>query len=74
MSEKQTVDLTRVDRANDGRLLSSNANAAMCEQCPNVHINLMDDEGNVFATLLMPPEEIVELGEAVRKALRERNN
>jgi hypothetical protein len=65
--EPRSVNLSKVEKTSDGRLLSSNANAYMCENCPNVHLNLMDDEGTVFATLLMPPEEIIELGEALKR-------
>ena len=72
--KRETLDLTHVARATDGRLLSSNAEASMCEYCPNVHLNLLDDEGNAFATLLLPPQDFVELGEAVRRAVRERDN
>ena len=43
----------------------------LCEACGNVHIALVDDDGDMIAHASMPPDTAEELGENIFKALGE---
>lgn len=43
----------------------------LCDACGNVHIALVDDDGDIVAHASMPPDTAEELGQNLFKALGE---
>jgi hypothetical protein len=56
------VDLSKVKHTRrDGRLLATSFNVSVCSECDAAHFDLMDPDGNVFATALIPPDHFLQV-------------
>jgi hypothetical protein len=48
--------------AEDGRMLAAGWHGYMCGNCDHYHIDLFDDEGTVFATMVIMGNVLTEFG------------
>lgn len=51
--DEKTVDLTHVRRTSDGRLMASAIDVGECGACPFLHVDLVGQDGKVYATAIL---------------------
>jgi hypothetical protein len=63
MPNAKTLD--NVHRTSDGRLQARSYEACVCDHCDGFHIDLIDERGDVFATVILPIGALPVLAQAM---------
>ena len=50
-----------IDRTDDGRMIASGWIGHVCADCGGFHLNLIDNAGNPFATLVIEEHDLFEM-------------
>jgi hypothetical protein len=60
-----TKNLDAVRRAKDGRLMARSYEAGVCDHCSGFHFDLIDERGDIFATMILPVQALPVLAQAM---------
>lgn len=53
----------KLERGEDGRLIANGWHGFACQGCGSYHIELLDDDGKVFAAMTIDGDDLVEMGQ-----------
>ena len=55
-------DIDNINKSEDGTLLAARWGGYACDRCGCYHIDLMDNQGEVFARMAIEPPDMEQLG------------